>query len=196
GRVGFRVSKNTRRAPPYGLSSARACVSHRIDQDHPHDPDKLSLRQNRPSPARVSVTWSLLDVSPNVPLGLATGRPRELWQHPCGGQRADVLLWLGSGFPGADDGGSLLRQSRHRLPHIYDHGVTEAEVQRVLNRPGEDGPSSDGSRQALGQSEGGRYLRMVYVPDEDGEGVFMVTAYRLAGRELKAYRRRKRRRGR
>ncbi|MGA8348207.1 MAG: DUF4258 domain-containing protein [Isosphaeraceae bacterium] len=78
------------------------------------------------------------------------------------------------------------------LPHIYDHGVTEAEVERVLNRPGEDGPSSDGSRQALGQSEGGRYLRVVYVPDEDGEGVFVVTAYRLAGRELKAYRRRKR----
>jgi hypothetical protein len=74
--------------------------------------------------------------------------------------------------------------------------VTEAEVQRVLNRPDEDGPSSDGSRQALGQSEGGRYLRVVYVPDEDGEGVFVVTAYRLAGRELKAYRRRKRRRGR
>ena len=39
------------------------------------------------------------------------------------------------------------------LPHIYDHGVTEAEVERVLNRPGEDGPSSDGSRQALGQSD-------------------------------------------
>ena len=57
-------------------------------------------------------------------------------------------------------------------------------------------PRIDGSRQALGQSEGGRYLRVVYVPDEDGEGVFMVTAYRLTGRELKAYRRRKRRRGR
>ncbi len=39
------------------------------------------------------------------------------------------------------------------LPHIYDHGVTEAEVERALNRPGEDGPSSDGSRQALGQSD-------------------------------------------
>ena len=67
------------------------------------------------------------------------------------------------------------------LPHIYDHGVTEAEVERVLNRPGEDGPSSDGSRQALGQSEGGRYLRVVYVPDEDGEGVFVVTAYTPGG---------------
>ena len=82
------------------------------------------------------------------------------------------------------------------LPHIFDHGVTEAEVERVLSRPGEDGPSSGGSRQALGQTAGGRYLRVVYVPDEDGEGVFVVTAYPLSGRELKAYRRRKRRRGR
>jgi hypothetical protein len=40
------------------------------------------------------------------------------------------------------------------LPHIYGHGVTEAEVERVVRRPGEDGPSSDGSRQALGQTEG------------------------------------------
>ena len=42
------------------------------------------------------------------------------------------------------------------LPHIYGHGVTEADVERVLCRPGEDGPSSGGSRQAVGQAEGGR----------------------------------------
>lgn len=80
------------------------------------------------------------------------------------------------------------------LPHIYDHGVTEAEVEWVLTHPGEDGPSSDGSRQALGQTEAGRYLRVIYVPDEVGEGVFVVTAYPLAGRALQAYRRRRRRR--
>lgn len=82
------------------------------------------------------------------------------------------------------------------LPHISGHGVTEAEVGRVLRRPTEDGPSSGGSRQALGQAEGGRYLRVIYVPDEDSDAVFVVTAYPLAGRELKAFRRRKRRRGR
>jgi hypothetical protein len=80
------------------------------------------------------------------------------------------------------------------LPHIYDHGVTEAEVEWVLAHPGEDGPSSDGSRQALGQTEAGRYLRVIYVPDEVGEGVFVVTAYPLTGRALQAYRRRRRRR--
>jgi uncharacterized DUF497 family protein len=82
------------------------------------------------------------------------------------------------------------------LPHIDDHGVTEAEVEWILRRVGEDGPSSGGSRQAVGQTEGGRYLRVVYVPDEDGDGVFVVTAYPLADREVRAYRRRKRRRGR
>lgn len=79
-------------------------------------------------------------------------------------------------------------------PHIYNHGVTEAEVEWVLAHPGEDGPSSGDSRQALGQTQAGRYLRVVYVPDKVGDGVFVVTAYLLAGKQLQAYRRRQRRR--
>jgi hypothetical protein len=78
--------------------------------------------------------------------------------------------------------------------HIYDHGVTEAEVEWILAHPGEDGPSSGDSRQALGQTQAGRYLRVVYVPDEVGDGVFVVTAYALAGKQLQAFRRRQRRR--
>jgi hypothetical protein len=80
------------------------------------------------------------------------------------------------------------------LAHIYDHGVTEAEVEWVLTHPVEDEACSDDSRQALGQTEAGRYLRVVYVPDEGGDSVFVVTAYPLAGRQLKALRRRQRRR--
>jgi hypothetical protein len=67
-------------------------------------------------------------------------------------------------------------------------------VEWILSHPGEDGPSSDTSRQALGQTVNGRYLRVVYVPDEDGDGVFVVTAYPLAGKQLQAFRRRQRRR--
>jgi hypothetical protein len=37
---------------------------------------------------------------------------------------------------------------------------------------------------------------VIYVPDEEGDGVFVVTAYPLAGKQLKAFRRRQRRRGR
>ena len=82
------------------------------------------------------------------------------------------------------------------LPHLFRHGVTEADVEQVLRRPDEDGPSSGSSRQAVGQALGGRYLRVIYVPDNGGDSVFVVTAYPLDGRALKAYRRRKRRRGR
>lgn len=51
------------------------------------------------------------------------------------------------------------------LPHIYEHGVSESEVRQVLARPGEEFPGSDRSRVRLGQTEAGRYLQVVYVPD-------------------------------
>jgi hypothetical protein len=35
------------------------------------------------------------------------------------------------------------------LPHIYNHSVSEAEVEDVLARPIEDRPGSEGSRVAL-----------------------------------------------
>lgn len=76
-------------------------------------------------------------------------------------------------------------------PHIYGHGVTEAEVEYVLRRPGEDRPGSDGSRHALGQTSAGRYLRVIYVPDAEGDGIFVVTAYELRGKPLQAYRKRR-----
>ena len=50
------------------------------------------------------------------------------------------------------------------------------------------------ARQSIGQTSEGRFLRVIYVPDEDGDGVFVVTAYPLTGKPLKAYRRRQRRR--
>ena len=80
------------------------------------------------------------------------------------------------------------------LPHIYNHGVSEADVEYVLSHATEDRPGRDGSRIALGQSAGGRYLRVIYVPDDDYAGVFVVTAYPLQGKPLKAFRRREKRR--
>lgn len=78
-------------------------------------------------------------------------------------------------------------------PHIYDHGVTEAEAEQILRGSGEDLPAARGSRMKLGQTEGGRYLQVIYVPDADGEGVFVITAYELQGKAKKAFRRRQRR---
>jgi hypothetical protein len=66
------------------------------------------------------------------------------------------------------------RDAESGLPHIYDHAVTEAEVEWIMARPGEDEACSDDSRQALGQTEGGHYLRVVYVPDKEGDGVFVI----------------------
>lgn len=79
------------------------------------------------------------------------------------------------------------------LPHIFRHGVTEAEVEAVLSGAGEDLPARQGSRMKLGQSPAGRLLQVVYVPDEGLDSVFVITAYELKGKAKTAFRRRQRR---
>jgi len=78
-------------------------------------------------------------------------------------------------------------------PHIYGHGVTEDEVREVFRRPGEEFTASRQSRMKLGRTAAGRYLQVVYVPDETPDSVFVVTAYELRGKAKLAYRRRHRR---
>jgi hypothetical protein len=79
-------------------------------------------------------------------------------------------------------------------PHIFGHGITEAEVEEVLRGRGEDLPGMRNSRLKLGQTAAGRYLQVVYVPDDDPQSVFVVTAYELQGKAKQAYRRRQRKR--
>ncbi|MBI4817994.1 MAG: hypothetical protein HY791_17160 [Deltaproteobacteria bacterium] len=78
-------------------------------------------------------------------------------------------------------------------PHIHGHGVSEDEVEEVLLEPGEDRAGRDGSRVAVGQTSGGRFLRVIYVADEEpeSESVFVITAYQLTGKPLASYRRRR-----
>jgi hypothetical protein len=78
-------------------------------------------------------------------------------------------------------------------PHIYNHDVEENEVEEVLGKPLEDRVGSEGSRVAIGQTEAGRYLRVIYVPDPTPDSAFVVTAYDLGPKALKALRRRRRR---
>ena len=80
-------------------------------------------------------------------------------------------------------------------PHIYNHGVTEDEVEEVIRRPGEDRLGREGSRVAIGQTRAGRALRVIYVPDPEPESLLVITAYELRGKPLTAYRRRQRRKG-
>ena len=64
--------------------------------------------------------------------------------------------------------------------HVRSHGVEEYEVMDVLESSGEDRAGQNGTRIAIGQTRAGRYLRVVYVPDQAGE-VFVITAYDLRG---------------
>lgn len=82
------------------------------------------------------------------------------------------------------------------LPHIYAHGVSEAEVMEVLRNPLENRPGENGARVLLGRSRAGRALRVIASFDDDRQGVFIITAYDLKGNALKALRRRMKRRGR
>jgi hypothetical protein len=78
-------------------------------------------------------------------------------------------------------------------PHIYRHGVVEDDVEDVLRRPIEDRPGREGSRVAVGRTEAGRYLRIIYVADPVPDSIFVITAYPLDWRALRALRRRHRR---
>ena len=78
-------------------------------------------------------------------------------------------------------------------PHIYRHDITESEAQEVLISPNEDRPGRTGSRVAIGQTHAGRYLRVIYVVDDEPESVFVITAYELKGKPLLAFKRRRRR---
>jgi hypothetical protein len=67
-------------------------------------------------------------------------------------------------------------------PHIYCHRVTEEEGIEVLQNPGEDRVGQEEAWVAIGQTAGGRHLRVIYVPE--GRGAFGRTAYELTGKPL------------
>ena len=81
------------------------------------------------------------------------------------------------------------------LPHVYNHGVREDEVEQILHHRAEDRVGKEGSRVAVGRTEAGRYLRVIYVPEPEPDSNFVITAYELTGKPLLAYRRRRRKRG-
>ena len=82
---------------------------------------------------------------------------------------------------------------RTGAPHIHDHAVEEHEVEEVLRSPREDRPGRQDSRVAIGQTDGGRILRVIYTRDTEPGSVFVITAYELTGKPLSAFRRRIRR---
>ena len=77
------------------------------------------------------------------------------------------------------------------LPHIYEHNVSEQEVEDVLGQALQDIRGREHSRIAIGQTGEGRYLRVIYVPDPVPDSVFVITAYELGVKAKRAIRRRK-----
>lgn len=82
------------------------------------------------------------------------------------------------------------------MPHIYRHGVEEYEVEDVLEDYIENRQSRDDLRSAIGQTRGGRYLRVIYRQDCEMRRIYVITAYDLRGNARSGYRRRQRRKGR
>jgi hypothetical protein len=62
------------------------------------------------------------------------------------------------------------------LPHIYGHNVSESEVEDVLRRPLENRAGQRDSRILIGRTRAGRVLKVICIPDDDGVGIFVVTA--------------------
>ncbi len=78
-------------------------------------------------------------------------------------------------------------------PHLLEHGVTEQEVREVMVGRGEEFRGRRKARIRFGRTLAGRYLKVIYVPDENRDSVFVITAYDVRAKALKAFRRRQRR---
>jgi hypothetical protein len=78
------------------------------------------------------------------------------------------------------------------LPHIYEHGISEHEVEAILERPLQDIRGREDSRIAIGQTEEGRYLKVIYIPDPIPQSVFVITAHELGPKAKRAVRRKRR----
>jgi hypothetical protein len=74
-----------------------------------------------------------------------------------------------------------------RRPYACARGITVNEVEQVLAAPGEDRPGAGGSRVAIGRTQAGWHIRVVYVLDQAARAAFVITAVMLDGAPLRAY---------
>lgn len=75
-------------------------------------------------------------------------------------------------------------------PHILRHGVTEQEAVEALINAYEDRHEREGVRSIIGQTDGGRFLRLLV--KRDTSVTVIITGYDLPPKQLKAFRRRSR----
>lgn len=79
-------------------------------------------------------------------------------------------------------------------PHIHGHNVSEEEVIEVLSRPLERVAGRDLSFVTIGRTRAGRILKVIDVPSRDEDGIFVITAFDLPPKQVKALNRRLRQR--
>jgi len=76
------------------------------------------------------------------------------------------------------------------LEHIARHRVLPEEAEEVLLSDCEVAPAIEGCKLAIGQTEAGRYLLIVF-REKPGSAVRVITARELTERQKRAYRRRR-----
>ena len=79
-------------------------------------------------------------------------------------------------------------------PHIHDHDVEVYEVLEALDDTLESTSGRGDTTIVIGRTRGGRVLKVIHAPSRDGDGIFVVTAYDLPARQIRALKRRLRRR--
>jgi len=63
------------------------------------------------------------------------------------------------------------------LPHIYQHGVREDEVEQILRGKGEDVAAKDGARRNSDKRTRDATCKSIYTFDDLGLSIFVITAY-------------------
>ena len=77
--------------------------------------------------------------------------------------------------------------------HIHRHAVSEDDVAEVLDNKPETRKEADGSQIALGMTLDGRFLRVVYLPNQESGTIFVITAFEPGRTTKRGWRRRQRR---
>jgi len=80
-------------------------------------------------------------------------------------------------------------------PHIYQHNVSEEEAIEAITRPIERIAGRDESFILIGRTRSGRVLKVIYALARDGDGIFVITAFDLPDKQVRALNRRNKRRG-
>ena len=79
-------------------------------------------------------------------------------------------------------------------PHIWSHNISEKEVAEALVDPLESIRGRGASIISVGRTRAGRYIKVIYSPDDFGADIFVITAFDVPAKQIRALKRRLNRR--